>query len=423
MHRTQLRNVALLVGLSVSLSGCSVISSLFSQNAAKKEEAAAAQAREDELAATRAKLAAKREEALDPASTPDQMWDYTAVLSEVYANNLQEELEVDPGWMPELETALSSRIEAGGGLNADNSKLGYALVEIYSNAERYDESANMVLELTKAGGEGPVGVVDMFDGVTRYPRSEGTDAAVLELCPLVRPSVEAGREAAFLSLCLQRVDGELSKLSWEGILDDAELYARSSSAQGPASGTFTFHSRIKGYKKSFWALGTIDNTSAVYLGRALVTAVLLDDADAEVGSFTGYALRDEIPPGTQAPVSILINDPPKHASIRYEFVAEQADYLSEPVRGLRVEAIEPRRGRFGWKAEGKVISESDKSAQFVKVIVQALDAEGKIVGATTTYIDEDKLEAGGTARWHTSSLEVARKPDHFEYIVTARVAD
>ncbi|MCA9681622.1 MAG: FxLYD domain-containing protein, partial [Myxococcales bacterium] len=154
------------------------------------------------------------------------------------------------------------------------------------------------------------------------------------------------------------------------------------------------------------------------------TAVLVDEKDAEVGTFTGYSLIEEVPPGTRAPVSILIHDPPKHASIRYEFKPEQADYLPAAVKGLRVEALDPKRARFGgWKVEGKVISESEQSAKFVKIVIQAFDAKGKLIGAQSTYADDETLAPGGTARWQTLSMEIAGKPDHFEYSVSARVAE
>ncbi len=330
-------------------------------------------------------------------------------------------MEVDPAWTPELEGALTQRIEGAGGLNPEISFIGYALSQVYASSDRPDDSASMLLELVKVGGEGPVSTLEVFDAVNRYPQSEVTDAAIVELCPLVRPQVES--VASFMSSCVGRAGGDISKLSWEGVLADLDVYARSSYAHGPAQGTFTFHSKVKSYKRSFWALGYIENTSAVYIGNPKVTAVLLDKDGAELGSYSGYAMIDEVGPGVRAPVSILVNDPPKYESVRYEFVAEQADYLPEPVPGLRVEPIKPRHDRFGWKTEGKVISEAEKPAAFVKIVVQALDADGQLVGAQSTYADGDTLAPGGTARWSASSMDVARKPDHFEYMVTARVAD
>ncbi|NVB42407.1 hypothetical protein G6O69_31580 [Pseudenhygromyxa sp. WMMC2535] len=412
------RRVALLLGLSFGLSGCSFIFDAVNKSKAKKADEEAQQAQEAELAEARAALAKQREAALDPASTPQQLWEYGVALAEARQD---ESMQVDPAWTPELEAALSQRLEAAGGINAENTYVGFALAKVYSDLERPDESVAVMLELVKAGGEGPISQLELFDAAAALPRSETTDAAVLEMCPLLRPQVES--VSAFVSRCLGRAGGDISKLTWEGALDDLEVYARSSYASGPPAGTYTFQSRIKGYKKTFWAVGYVENTSGVYLTDPKVTAVLLDDGGAEVGTFSGYSMIDQVAPGVRAPVTILISDPPAHASIRYEYEAERAEYLTEQVKGLRVEALTPKRKRYGWKIEGKVISEAEVPAKFVKVVIQAFDAEGTLLGAQAAYADGDTLSPGGSARWQTLSMEIASKPDHFEYWVSGRVAN
>ena len=418
MHISQLRNVALVASLGFGLSGCSFLMGIFAPDQKAAQEAE--QARADELAKAKAELEAKRTAALDAGATADQMWEYAGILLEIYRTKQEENLGVDPSWLPELESALTSRIE--GGLTADNGPYAYALVKLYGATERYDESAALGLEMVKAGVEGPVPNIEMMGELSGYPASETTDAAILEMCPLVRPGLEEGI-SAFVAKCLARAGGDISKLTWESRLQDLAYYARSSYASGPANGTFTFTAKIKSYKKSFFALGYIENTSGVYLDHAQVTAVLTDNSGAEVATYSGYAMVDEIPPGMRAPVSVLVSDPPKYADVRYEFKPEQADYLPSFVDDLSVEALKPRRTRFGWKVEGKVISAAKVPAQFVKIIVQAFDADGVLVGATSTYADGDKLEPGGEARWDTSTLDTAKKPASFEYIVTGRVAD
>ncbi|EDM81687.1 hypothetical protein PPSIR1_22259 [Plesiocystis pacifica SIR-1] len=409
------------MGSSVGMSGCSIIVDIVNNSKAKKAEEEAAAAKEAELAKAREELEAMRQGAIDPAATPQQVWDYSLALGEVYDANEQDAMGVDGSWLTELETALTQRLDGAGGLSADNSLLGYSLAQVYLWTERPDEGAGTLLEFAKLGGEGPMTSVELFDSIAGLPPSDVTNAAVLELCPTLRPQIEGVN--GFVSTCLDRAGGDISKLSWEGVLADLESYARSGYAKGPAAGTFTYQSKVKGYKKTFWALGFVENTSGVFLENPKVTAVLVDEGGAELGTFQGYAMIDELAPGVRAPVSILVNDPPKYADIRYEFNPEQADYLSDPVDGLRVEALQPRRKRYGWKVEGKVLSEASKPAQFVKVVVSALDADGQLVGATSTYIDEDKLEPGGEARWSTTSMDTARKPVSFEYQVTARVAD
>ncbi|MCA9701776.1 MAG: hypothetical protein KC431_29920, partial [Myxococcales bacterium] len=284
MKRTSIRSVLLLASLSVGLSGCSIIIGMVNNSKAKKAEEEAQQAHEAELAQARADLAKKREAALDPAATPEQLWDYSEAL---VAAKKQEDMQVDPNWQPELAESLSKRLEAEGGLTAENAQIGYALAQLHVIMERPDDAATLMLGLVKLGGEGPAPAIELFDGVASFPRTEVTDAAVLEMCPLIRPQVEG--VASFVARCLGRAGGDITKLTWEGARDDLEVYARSSYATGPGTGTYTFETKIKGYKTTFWALGYIENTSGVYLGNPKVTAVLVDEKDAEVGTFTGYS--------------------------------------------------------------------------------------------------------------------------------------
>ncbi len=96
--------------------------------------------------------------------------------------------------------------------------------------------------------------------------SEATDAAILDMCPLLRSGVAAGSDAAFVSRCLPRPGGEISKLTWERSVADLGLDA----------------------------VGYVENTSAVHLGPSQVSAVLVDGARVDVGSSKGYAMVDGI---------------------------------------------------------------------------------------------------------------------------------
>ncbi|MCA9682209.1 MAG: hypothetical protein KC457_08440 [Myxococcales bacterium] len=142
MKRTSIRSVLLLASLSVGLSGCSIIIGMVNNSKAKKAEEEAQQAHEAELAQARADLAKKREAALDPAATPEQLWDYSEAL---VAAKKQEDMQVDPNWQPELAESLSKRLEAEGGLTAENAQIGYALAQLHVIMERPDDAATLML--------------------------------------------------------------------------------------------------------------------------------------------------------------------------------------------------------------------------------------------------------------------------------------
>jgi hypothetical protein len=195
--------------------------------------------------------------------------------------------------------------------------------------------------------------------------------------------------------------------------------------QVPASASFDFHRIQSGYKTSFYSLGFVTNTSPFVIDKPKVIAVLLDTQGNELGTDFGFAERDVLAPNERSPIKILISDPPEHASIRYEIIAREASYLPTQAQGLRIEPMPARPAPFGkdsWELEGKVHNEGTQSAQFVSIEIQALDANGKLVGLTTTYADSEVLAPGGMARYSTQ-LTLADKADHFEFALNNRVAD
>jgi hypothetical protein len=195
--------------------------------------------------------------------------------------------------------------------------------------------------------------------------------------------------------------------------------------QQQASATFEFQRKQSGYQTSFYVLGFVTNTSPFVIGHPKVIAVLLDAQGQEVGTDFGFAERHVLAPNERSPIKILISDPPEHASIRYEIIAREASYLPTQAQGLRIEPMPARPAPFGkdsWELEGKVHNEGTQSAQFVSIEIQALDANGKLVGLTTTYADSEVLAPGGMARYSTQ-LTLADKADHFEFALNNRVAD
>ena len=129
-------------------------------------------------------------------------------------------------------------------------------------------------------------------------------------------------------------------------------------------------------------------------------------------------------PGQSSPVSALVKDPPQHASMSYELALRAASYFPEQAEGLKL--IEPKvaRGRYGnaMEAEGKVVNEGSTAAKFVKIEVQGLDADGKLLGLYSTYADGEEVPAGGSARFRTSGMFFDEEPANYDFYVSGRPA-
>lgn len=191
----------------------------------------------------------------------------------------------------------------------------------------------------------------------------------------------------------------------------------------PASASFTLHSRVSGYKTSFYVLGFVKNTSPFVIDKPKITAVLLDGAGKEVVTRDGYAEADSVAPGGVVPVKLLVNEPPAHERMTFEVVVRKASYIAEPAPGLRLEIAGPPRPTFGksWEVTGKAFNDGKAAARFVKISVQAFDANDKLVGLDTTYADGQTLAAGASARFRAMPLYDA-PPHHFRYELRGQLA-
>lgn len=193
--------------------------------------------------------------------------------------------------------------------------------------------------------------------------------------------------------------------------------------EAPATATFSADSRISGYQTSFYVLGFLKNTSPFIIDKPKVTAVLLDKSGKEVATRDGYAEADTALPNETVPVKVLVSDPPAHDTIKFEVVVKKASYIPPLVDGLRLEMLGQPHPTFGssWEVTGKVHNDGKQTAQFVKILVLAFDAQNKLVGIDTTYADGQTLAAGANARFRALPLYDSA-PHHFQFSVTGQVA-
>lgn len=189
----------------------------------------------------------------------------------------------------------------------------------------------------------------------------------------------------------------------------------------PATATFAEHSRRTAIDGSLWILGLVTNTSPFPLGKVEVIAVLRDSAGTEITTANGYSKRDVLAPTESSPAQLLVKDPPESCSVTYEVVAKEPSYLPERAEGLRVEAAPPTATDYGaWEAQGKVFNDGREPARFVKIEVQAWDADDQLVGLSEGYAKAGSLAPGASARWKTLGMQTAAKPARFELVVDGR---
>jgi hypothetical protein len=191
----------------------------------------------------------------------------------------------------------------------------------------------------------------------------------------------------------------------------------------PLSGEFELQHRRPSSGTTFYAIGWITNTSSVAIERPKITAVLLDDKGAEVGTAFGFAEGDAIEPGARAPVKILVQDPPAFATITFEFDLRPPSYIPRHVAGLRLEQAPAKVDMFGTKIAGKVFNDGSEPARFVHIQALTFATDGKLIGIDDTYADADVLAPGASSRFEVNLMSSETRAAKYELTVTGSPVD
>lgn len=172
-----------------------------------------------------------------------------------------------------------------------------------------------------------------------------------------------------------------------------------------------------GYHGSLYVLGRVTNASAFSIQSPVVTVVLLDEQDREVGVDKGYVQAPVLEAGASAPISIMLRDPPAHARMTFEVQARPLDPAGKlpAVRIVDPIAEPPREGKR-WGFRGRIANDGDVPLRFTRVIVFGFAADGRTLGEQTTYADVELLGAGQSARWVAQCDDFGEPPVRFEYV-------
>ena len=186
------------------------------------------------------------------------------------------------------------------------------------------------------------------------------------------------------------------------------------------SARFELHHRRPSSNTTFYATGLVINESPYVIAKPKITAVLKDEAGAEVGTAYGYA-DDVIGAGATEAVQVLVMNPPAFATIEFEIAAHKATYIPAKVEGLRVEPgpVERAELGLGFKVHGRVVHGGSVPARLIHVRVFALDGDGKVLGINHGYANVETLQPGASSRFDLSMQPYGERPAKWEFTVAA----
>jgi hypothetical protein len=115
----------------------------------------------------------------------------------------------------------------------------------------------------------------------------------------------------------------------------------------------------------------------------------------------GHIRRPKLDPGESAAMTILQQDAPDFVEVEFEVVA--SEYLGTSLVAVGLEIFDWKIGgaadSYSRPVSGKVHNRAGVDVRSTGVHLVALDAEDRVVGLSTVYVDGDMLLAGQSARF------------------------
>ncbi len=127
--------------------------------------------------------------------------------------------------------ATRAEIAAGKELDQNAAKFAKLVLEAKRSKAAREGTLDMPKLESEAAGyldksikESPS--LNAFDLLISLPRNGEVDALVLDACPRVRPTVDAGDVPSFVGDCLDRAGGDTKKLKWPNVQKDISAYRK-----------------------------------------------------------------------------------------------------------------------------------------------------------------------------------------------------
>lgn len=185
------------------------------------------------------------------------------------------------------------------------------------------------------------------------------------------------------------------------------------------SATFRYDRTVPSESDQY-VLGEVQNTSKAPIGAAKVYVIMKNAQGKEIASSSDYTEAEYIEPGQRVPIRVLVKKPPHYSKLAFDVSTSTPLSSDKPVRGLRLDKLPPRIGSYGqWVFSGKVDNKGTTTAEFVKIEIAALDAQGRLLGDCSSFADGEKLAPGASTRYEvtTVSFPAHPHPAKFKYWV------
>lgn len=169
------------------------------------------------------------------------------------------------------------------------------------------------------------------------------------------------------------------------------------------------------------------NTGNVAIRKPHVTIRLFSDKNKKIATGSGYSFADNLNPGDETPVYVLVRDCPEYSRHETDFTPELPYIIPEKGVFKKVFSAEitetslrpgPYSGSF--KIRGKIFNRSSYTGNYVQAAVVLYNKSRKVIGYGSSFISEKKLRPGDFDFFEISFHSLEENPDHYRIFYYGR---
>lgn len=174
---------------------------------------------------------------------------------------------------------------------------------------------------------------------------------------------------------------------------------------------------------NIYFVGIYRNTGEAAIDRPRVEATLWSDKKEKLAVGSGYGAFNNLLPGEEVPIKILVQKAPAYASVTYKVAPERVRFGSTVRPKLAIEKPKLEPAQFGgYRLSGTVRNNDAADVRFVHIVALLLGEDRHIVGMQDGFAAQRDLPAGDHSPFQLQIMSTSRPPKSFRLYQFASLA-
>lgn len=165
---------------------------------------------------------------------------------------------------------------------------------------------------------------------------------------------------------------------------------------------------------NIYFVGIYRNTGEAAIERPRVEATLWDGKKEKLAVGSGYGACNNLLPGEEVPIKILVQHAPAYAAVTYKVAPERVRFgsIARPKLVIEKPKLEPAPFS-GYRLSGTVRNGDAADVRFVHIVALLLGEDRRIVGMQDGFAAQRELPAGDHSPFQLQIAHTSRPPKSF----------